>query len=134
MLQSPYLCNVFPTRRQAGGAATKGHGGQKCRCGGVHTLYGGKDKCDALHNLFLIIHIKPSGGAIRHNIRIMAKYIFLFVPGFRDDYTSAEDTEALKVAKEYFEVMKKIHPHLRYVSVWKCIGQYHYSFVGKYEN
>lgn len=60
MLQMPYLCNVFPTRRQAGGAATKGQGGQKCRCGGVHTLYGGKDKCDALHSFLENIHITMS--------------------------------------------------------------------------
>ena len=66
MIQKPYLCNVFPTRRCTSGVVTKGYGGQKCRCGGVHTLCGGKVKCDALHKFFLIIHIKPSGGAMRH--------------------------------------------------------------------
>lgn len=71
---------------------------------------------------------------MRHNMRIMAKYRFLFVPGYRDDYTSAKDTDALEVAKEYFAVMKKVHPHIRYVSVWKYIGQCHYSLVGKYGN
>lgn len=134
MLQKPYLCNVFPTRRQAGGAATKGHGGQKCRCGGVHTLYGGKDKCDALHTFFLNIHIKPQARGQYLAPTIMANYRFLFVPGHTSDYTCAKDSKAMKAAKEYLNVMKTLHPNIKYVSVWKHIGSNRYNLIGKHEN
>lgn len=134
MIQKPYLCNVFPTRRCTSGVVTKGYGRQKCRCGGVHTLYGGKDKCDALHKFFLNIHIKPRGGAIRHILSIMANYRFLYVPGHTSNYTCAEDLQAMEAAKKYLAVMKKIYPNIKYVSVWKHVGYNLYTLIGKHEN
>lgn len=133
MLQKPYLCNVFPTRRQASGVATKGHGRQKCRCGSVHTTCSGKIQCDAIHTFFYIIHIKPRGGAIRHNLSIMEKYKFIYSSGDVCNYTCAKDSEALEAAKEYIITMKKLNPHISYVMVAKVIGKGRYSMVGKHE-
>lgn len=134
MLQSPYLCNVFPTRRCTSGVVTKGHGGQKCRCGGVHTTYGGKVWCDALHKFFLNIHIKPRGGAIRHSLSIMAKYKFIYSSGAVCNYTCAKDSEALEAAKGYINTMRKLNPRISYVMVAKIIGKGRYSMIGRHEN
>lgn len=133
MIQKPYLCNVFPTRRCTSGVVTKGYGGQKCRCGGVHTLYGGKGKCDALHTFFLNIHIKPKQGGNTLHHRIMANYRFVFSTGDACNYTGANDSEALEAAKGYINVMKKIDFHVGYVRVYKYVGCHRYTMIGKHE-
>lgn len=133
MLQSPYLCNVFPTRRQASGVATKGHGGQKCRCGSVHTTCSGKVQCDAIHTFFYIIHIKPKQeGNIQH-YRIMANYRFVFSTGDACNYIGANDSEAIEAAKGYINIMKKIDFRVGYVRVYKLIGKNRYAEIGKHE-
>lgn len=64
----------------------------------------------------------------------MENYRFLFVPGHTSDYTCEKDTEALEAAKKYLDVMKKLHPNIKYVSVWRHIGYNRYTLIGKHEN
>ena len=64
----------------------------------------------------------------------MANFRFLFVPGKLSFYTCAKDSEAMEAAKKYLDVIKKIHPNIKYVSVWKHIGYNRYALIGKYKN
>ena len=40
----------------------------------------------------------------------------------------------MEAAKEYLNVMKTLHPNIKYVSVWKHIGSNRYCLIGKHEN
>lgn len=64
----------------------------------------------------------------------MEKYRFVFVPGQTSDYTCAKDSEAIKAAKEYLDVMRKLHLDIRYVNVWKHIGYNRYDLIGEHIN
>lgn len=77
---------------------------------------------------------KTTTFTIFRRLIIMANYRFLYVPGHTSNYTCATDSQAMKAAKKYLDVMKKIHPNIKYVSVWKYIGYNRYSLIGKHEN
>lgn len=85
-------------------------------------------------HFFLIIHIKPQARGQYLASHIMTNYRFLFISGQTRDYTFATDSEAMEAAKKYLDIRKKLHPNIRYVSVWKHVGQYHYTLVGEHEN
>ena len=63
----------------------------------------------------------------------MANYRFVFSTSDACNYIGANDSEALKAAKGYINIMKKIDFHVGYVRVYKYIGNHRYAMIGKHE-
>lgn len=63
----------------------------------------------------------------------MAKYKFVFSTGDICNYIGANNSEALKAAKGYIDIMKKIDFRVGYVRVYKYIDSNRYSMIGKHD-